>query len=260
MATYETIITETRNQTLLIMLNRPKVLNALNRQLIRELRTAIEELYQNPDILGCVLIGTGEKAFAAGADISELNTDSPEIAEAISREGQEVFSMIECSPKPVIAAINGFALGGGCELAMSCHIRVAAEHAKFGQPEVKLGLLAGYGATQRLPRLIGRAKATELLITADMMDAQEALRWGLVNYVVPFGELSEKCLEILRKAYKQSPSAIAYTLEAIQLGYASEQAGFDKEAELFGQAITSADGKEGTQAFLEKRKPNFSGK
>ncbi|MEO1449650.1 MAG: enoyl-CoA hydratase-related protein [Bacteroidota bacterium] len=259
MPQYETILTETRNQTLVIMLNRPKVLNALNRQLIGELKTAIEAFLQDDETLGCVLIGVGEKAFAAGADISELNTLDAAEAARVSREGQAVFNMIEQAHKPIIAAVNGFALGGGCELAMSCHMRIASENARFGQPEVKLGLLAGYGATQRLPRLIGRAKATELLITADMMNAEDALRWGLVNYVVPAGELADKCLEILRKAYKQSPLAIAYTLEAIHEAY-TDEAGYVKEAELFGKAITSADGKEGTAAFLEKRKPNFTGK
>ena len=253
---YKYLITETQNHTQVIILNRPKVLNALNRELLQELGVAIEALKNDANIKGAVIIGAGDKAFAAGADISELSNLSAEEAEATSRSGQAVFEAIEHCPKPIIAAVNGFALGGGCELAMACHMRVATENAKFGQPEVKLGLLPGYGATQRLVQLIGRGRAIELLITADTIDAQEAYRLGLVNHVTTRGELAEKCREILHKAYKQSSQAIAFTLDAVNTGLGSQD-GYHREAHNFGLAITSEDGQEGTQAFLEKRKPQF---
>ncbi|MEZ4829907.1 MAG: enoyl-CoA hydratase-related protein [Bacteroidia bacterium] len=255
---YNNLITEKKNHTLVIMLNRPQVLNALNRKLLEELYAVVLEMKEDAEVRGAVIIGAGDKAFAAGADISELQNLSAEEARAASLFGQKVFDEIENSPKPIIAAVNGFALGGGCELAMACHMRIASEGAKFGQPEVKLGLLPGYGGTQRLTRLIGRGKATEMIITADTINADEALSLGLVNYVTTRGELADKCLEILRKAYQQSPLAIQYSLEAISAGYDNRK-GYEKEAENFGKAITSHDGKEGTKAFIEKRKPNFTG-
>jgi enoyl-CoA hydratase len=262
---YETLLTEKKNHTLVIMLNRPKVLNAINRKMLEELKAVVKQMAKDDEVKGAVIIGSGDKAFAAGADISEFSSMSAEEAAEASRFGQKVFFTIENSPKPIIAAVNGFALGGGCELAMACHMRIASENAKFGQPEVKLGLLAGYGGTQRLAQLIGRGKATELLITADMIEAPEALRWGLVNHVTTRGELADKCLEILRKAYEQSPLAIRLTLDAVNAGYQNRNGyinrnGYQAEAENFGQAITSEDGKEGTQAFMEKRKPDFTGK
>ena len=256
---YETILTDTKNHTLVIMLNRPKVLNALQHKMLQELKEAIEKMKDDDDIRGAVIIGAGDKAFAAGADISEFGERSAEEGEAVSKFGQEVFSAIENSPKPIIAAVNGFALGGGCELAMACHMRIAAENAKFGQPEVKLGLLPGYGGTQRLVRLIGKGKATELMITGDMITADEALQLGLVNYVVPRGKLADKCLEILRKSYEQSPLAVKLTLDAINAGLDGRN-GYEVEARHFGHAISSEDGKEGTRAFIEKRKPNFTGR
>ena len=210
----------------------------------------------NPEIKGAVIIGSGDKAFAAGADIKELSVLSAEEAVKVSQFGQNVFRAIETSTKPIIAAVNGFALGGGCELAMACHMRIASDNAKFGQPEVKLGLLPGYGGTQRSVQLMGRGRAIEMLITGNMIDAQEAWRVGLVNHVVQRGELADKCLEILRQAYKQSASAIAYTLDAVNVGV-RDQDGYLRESENFGLAITSADGQEGTEAFLEKRKANF---
>lgn len=255
---YNTLITEKKNYTLVIMLNRPQVLNALNRELLEELYAVIRDMKNDPEIKGVVIIGAGDKAFAAGADIAELKDLSADKAVEASKFGQMVFNEIENSPKPIIAAINGFALGGGCELAMACHMRIASGGAKFGQPEVKLGLLPGYGGTQRLVQLIGRGKATEMIITGDTIDADEALALGIVNYVTTRGELAEKCLEILRKAYQQSPLAIQYSLEAIAAGF-NHAKGLDKEAENFGKAITSYDGKEGTAAFVEKRKPNFRG-
>ncbi|MEM6768142.1 MAG: enoyl-CoA hydratase-related protein [Bacteroidota bacterium] len=257
---YQFLITEPKNHTLVIILNRPKVLNALRRDMIYELQDAIKKFIGDPTLRGAVIIGSGDKAFAAGADISEFkDLDSLETAIEGGRLGQDVFQLIEDAPKPIIAAVNGFALGGGCELAMACHMRIAAENAKFGQPEVKLGLIAGYGGTQRLAQHIGRAKATELLLTADMINAEEALRLGLVNYVVPLSKLTEKCLEVLRKIYEQSPLAVAFTLDAIGSGVKGED-GYRRERENFAKALLSEDGKEGTTAFLEKRKPNFTGK
>lgn len=256
---YESLHLEKRNQTLLITINRPKVMNALKYQLLVELKEVIANLQDDEEVLGAIITGSGDKAFAAGADISELSELSSTDASVTSQYGQDVFFDIERSAKPVIAAVNGFALGGGCELAMACHFRIASENARFGQPEVNLGLLPGYGGTQRLPLLIGKGRATELLLTGDMITADEAYRMGLVNHLTTRGELIEKCLEILRKIYTKSPLAVSYTLKAIQDGY-SDTSGYKTEGELFGKAIVSDDGKEGTQAFLEKRKPNFTGK
>ncbi len=256
---YKHLLTETQNHTLVIILNRPKVLNALNKELLMELGEVIKELTEKDEVKGAVIIGSGDKAFAAGADISELTGQTAAEAEKGSLAVQAVYHAIERCPKPIIAAVNGFALGGGCELAMACHIRVASENAKFGLPEVKLGLLPGYGGTQRLAHIVGRGRAIELMITGDMVDAETALQIGLVNYVTTPGELADKCKEILQKAYKRSPKAIALALDAMNAGLPS-MVGYEKEASNFGVAITSEDGKEGTAAFLEKRKPNFTGK
>lgn len=256
---YESLQLEKKNQTLLITINRPKVMNALKYSLLVELKEVIANLQTDDEVLGAIITGAGDKAFAAGADISELSDLSSTDASVTSKFGQDVFFDIERSAKPVIAAVNGFALGGGCELAMACHFRIASENARFGQPEVTLGLLPGYGGTQRLPMLIGKGRATELLITGDMINADEAYRIGLVNHLTTRGELIEKCLEILRKVYTKSPLAVAYTLTAIQDGYA-DKTGYQTEIDLFGKAIVSEDGKEGTKAFVEKRKPTFTGK
>lgn len=254
---YETLETRMDGATLIITINRPDVLNALNAQVITDLDNVMDYVTSTSEIRGAILIGAGEKSFVAGADISEINTLGDLQAETYSIRGQDVFFKIERSGKPIIAAVNGFALGGGCELAMACHMRVASEKAKFGQPEVNLGLIAGYGGTQRLTRLIGRSKATEYLLTGGFIKADEAERIGLVNYVVPPTELLSKCIEILNVIYTKSSTAVAMTLAAIDAGVTDTQQGFTEEARLFGKATSSQDGREGTLAFLEKRKADF---
>lgn len=254
------IQTETIGKTLVIYLNRPEVLNALNFGLVAELKKVVEDFGTDEVHLGAIIIGSGEKSFAAGGDIAEFSKLDKAGAEQASRNGQAALFAIENCPKPIIAAVNGFALGGGCELAMACHLRVASDNARFGQPEVNLGLLAAYGGTQRLVQLIGKAKATELLLTADSLKAEEALNWGLVNYVVSKEALMTKCFELLEKMYQKSPYAIALTLSAILAGVNHSPKGYEKEVENFGKALHSEDGKEGTAAFVEKRKPNFTGK
>jgi enoyl-CoA hydratase len=253
---YKTLLTEKQDKTLIVTLNRPDKLNALNQTVMSELDQVMDEFLQDKQLRGAILTGAGEKSFAAGADIKEFQELDRSAGEALSKRGQDIFFKIESSPKPVIAAVNGFALGGGCELAMACHMRVATGNAMFGQPEVKLGLLAGYGGTQRLTQLIGKARATELLITADMINAEVALDYGLINYLTNKDELLETCLGILKKTYKQSPNGIALTLQAIQAGVNNPD-GYQTERQNFGQAIVSEEAKEGVAAFLEKRKPNF---
>lgn len=256
----ETLLIEQKRHTTIITINRPQSLNALNKKVLEELAMVFDAIATEEDIKGVILTGKGEKSFVAGADIQEINQLSTADAFTFSRLGQELFNRIEQFPKPVVAAVNGFALGGGCELAMACHIRIASDNASFGQPEVNLGLIAGFGGTQRLPRLIGRARATELLLTADRITAEQAVEYGLVNRVYMLGELIDKCIELLEKCYKKSPLAIRLTLEAIHAYYQPDEHGYYTEAKAFAQAALSADGKEGTAAFLEKRNPNFIGK
>ncbi len=257
-SSFSTLSIQQKDSILHITINRPEVLNALNRQVLKDLDGVFKWLSSEESIRGVILTGSGHKAFAAGADISEINALNESEALVFSQFGQSVFHAIESCTRPVIAAVNGFALGGGCELAMACHLRVAAENARFGQPEVNLGLIAGYGGTQRLPRLIGRTKAMELLLTADMMTATQALESGLVNYVVTQEELIEKCTEILVKISAKSPLAIAETIYAVNVSGRPE--GYEAEARCFSKTAASSDGKEGTSAFLEKRKPQFTGK
>jgi enoyl-CoA hydratase len=211
-------------------------------------------------VRGILLTGSGEKAFVAGADIAELAALTPAQAERAAQRGQEAFCLIEESTKPVVAAVNGFALGGGCELAMACHMRVASENARFGQPEVNLGLLPGYGGTQRLPQLIGKGKALELLLTADQVKADEALRLGLVNHVVPQAELLAFCRQLLTKILSKAPVAAGMVIECVNAHYAKSQDGYDAEAKAFGRAFATEDFREGTQAFVEKRAAVFQGK
>src|SRR5437867_9292483 len=257
----ENLLYEKKGAIAYVTLNRPKVLNALNQRTWENLRTAFEDARDDAEVRGVILTGAGDKAFIAGADISELAQVTAVEAEKSSSYGQEVLNLIENLGKPVIAAVNGFALGGGCETAMACTIRVASEHAKFGQPEVKLGVLPGGGGTQRLPRLVGKGRALQLILTGEMISAQEAYRIGLVNEVVPAADLIPRAEAILKQISSNAPIAVKYSLEAVNKGLeTSQDEGLALEASLFGLCAGTDDKKEGTQAFLEKRKPQFQGK
>ncbi len=257
---YSTIITSLENGTLLITINRPDKMNALNKDVIQDLGKAMDEVYNNEDIKSAIITGAGEKAFVAGADISEFLALGAEGGAALATVGRNlVFDKIAYCPKPVIAAVNGFSLGGGCELAMACHFRVASVNAKFGQPEVNLGLIPGYGGTQRLTRLIGHGKAMELLMTADMIGAEEAKTLGLVNHVVAADELLNKAKEILQKIHTKAPIAIANIIACVNECSDGNHHSFDNEIVRFGECFETEDMKEGTKAFLEKRKPVFKG-
>ena len=243
-----------------LTVNRPDKLNALNDATIRELGEAMAELRQREDVGGVILTGAG-RAFVAGADISELAGHDSIALKALAQRGQRVFARFETSPKPVIAAINGFALGGGCELAMACHVRLASDAAKFGQPEVKLGLLPGYGGTQRLPRLVGKGRALQLLLTGEMIDAHEALRIGLVNRVLPGDQLMPAAIAMMKQMLANAPLALAGCIEAVNRGLdANLDEALALEATHFGLLGATNDMAEGTRAFLEKRQPQFSGK
>ncbi len=258
---YNTILTELENGTLIITINRPDKMNALNRDVVGDLGKALEEVYTNPDIRSAIITGSGEKAFVAGADISEFTSIGPDGGEEIAKRGRElVFDKIENCPKPIIAAVNGFSLGGGCELAMACHFRIASSNAKFGQPEVNLGLIPGYGGTQRLTRLVGKGRAMEMLLTADMIGADDAKVAGLVNHVVAPADLLAKAKEILQKIHTKSPLPVAAIIACVNECADGDHHGFDKEIKRFGQCFATEDMKEGTAAFLEKRKPVFKGK
>jgi enoyl-CoA hydratase len=257
---FDNLTIETTDGIAVVTLSRPEKLNALNGRTIEELDVAFAALASDAGVKGVILTGAGEKAFVAGADIAELAAAGPLEAREVGRRGQAVFSRIEHLPKPVVAAINGFALGGGCELAMACHVRLASENARLGTPEVKLGLMCGYGGTQRLPRLIGRGRALELLLTGEMIDAAEAFRLGLVNRVVPKERLLPEATALLKKMLANGPVALRYTLEAVAAGLDLPlEEGQRLEATLFGVLCTTEDMKEGTRAFLEKRPPQFKG-
>jgi enoyl-CoA hydratase/carnithine racemase len=244
-----------------VTLNRPKVLNALDGTTWADLRSAFEDARADSSVRGVIMTGAGDKAFIAGADISELAHVDAYEAEESSRFGQEVLNMIENLGKPVIAAVNGFALGGGCETAMACTIRIAAEHAKFGQPEVKLGLLPGGGGTQRLPRLVGKGRALQLILTGETISAQEAWRIGLVNEVVPAANLIARAEAVLKQIAANAPIAVKYSLDAANKGLDTSQSeGFALEASYFGICASTEDKQEGTSAFLEKRAPHFVGR
>jgi enoyl-CoA hydratase len=257
---YEFLTLAVENRIATLTVNRPDKLNALNDATIAELGKAIDEIRTRDDIAGVIVTGAG-RAFVAGADISELSSQTPTIAKARARAGQEVFRRFETSPKPVIAAVNGFALGGGCELALACHIRIASDKAKFGQPEVKLGTCPGYGGTQRLSRLIGKGRAIQLITTAEMIDAHEAYRLGLVNRVVAPEQLMHTVMEMMNAILANGPLAVALCIEAIDRGLEmSLEEGLVLEANHFGLLAASEDMTEGMAAFLEKRAPAFKGR
>lgn len=255
--TYKNILAATDGGIMTITVNRPDKLNALNHLTIQEIGKAVSSGEKDPSVNGIILTGAGEKAFVAGADISEFANYSPDEARKLSLDGQEIFRKIEMCSKPVIAAVNGFALGGGCELSMSCHMRVASENARFGQPEVKLGLIPGYGGTQRMVQLIGKGKAMEFLMTSDMIDAKTALDLGLVNYVTPRESLIEKCKELINKISAMSPHAISVIVKCVDAYFTPGTDGYKFEAEEFGKCFTKEDSKEGIAAFLGKRNPEF---
>ena len=258
---YQTLLTDLQEGTLIITINRPDKLNALNKDVIEEIGKVMEDVYSNAEIKTVILTGSGEKAFVAGADISEFTALDENGGAELARRGQQgVFDKIENCPKPVIAAVNGFALGGGCELAMSCHFRTASENAKFGQPEVNLGLIPGYGGTQRLTQLIGKGKAMELMMTGDMIGADDAKALGLVNYVFPQSELLAKTKEIVQKIHTKAPVAISKVIACVNDAAKGSADGFANEIKRFGECFATEDMREGTGAFLEKRKAIFKGK
>ena len=255
------VLYEKKNSIAYVTVNRPKVLNALNTPTWADLETAFQDAKADASVLGVILTGAGEKAFIAGADISELAHVDAYGAEESSRFGQGVLDLIENLGKPVIAAVNGFALGGGCETAMACTMRIATEHAKFGQHEVKLGLLPGGGGTQRLPRLVGKGRALQLILTGETISAQEACRIGLVNEVVPAASLIDRAEAILKQIAANAPIAVKFSLEAANKGLETSQSqGLALEASFFGICAATEDKKEGTMAFLEKRTPQFRGR
>lgn len=255
---YTNLLIENKDGNQIITINRPDKLNALNYDTIREIGLAVKSAEKDPAVKGIILTGAGPKAFVAGADISEFSSYSIEEAKKLSTHGHGVFKSIELCTKAVIAAVNGFALGGGCELAMSCHIRIASDNAKFGQPEVKLGLIPGYAGTQRLVQLIGKGKAIELLMSAEMINAEEAKRLGLVNEVTKPEELMEKTIALLNKITAQSPQAVASIIRCVNAYFTVGIDGFQYEIDEFGKCFGTPDFKEGVAAFSEKRKPEFN--
>ena len=257
---YKNILINNEEDIVILTINRPKALNALNKGVFLELDHFFTENLSNPSFKGVIITGAGEKAFVAGADITEFLGMSVEDGTNLSKFGMSVFDKIENFPKPVIAAVNGFSLGGGNELAMACHFIVAGERSRFGQPEVNLGLITGYGGTQRLAQYIGKAKAMELLLTGDMIGAEEAKALGLVNHIVEVGKEVEKSKEILTKIVNKSPYAVAKMIESVNAFSDKTKDGFESEYINFGKTIGSQDGQEGANAFLEKRKPVFKGK
>ncbi|OON66731.1 enoyl-CoA hydratase/isomerase family protein [Hymenobacter sp. CRA2] len=248
------------NGILTITVNRPSKLNALSFATLDDLTQAMQLAQDDQRVRGIIFTGAGEKAFVAGADIAELAQLDESQARRAAERGQQVFCLIEESTKPVIAAVNGFALGGGCELAMACHFRIASENARFGQPEVNLGLIPGYGGTQRLTQLIGKGKALELMMTADMIKADEALRLGLVNYVVPQAELLDFTRQLLSRILTKAPLAVGLVIDSVNAYFDKERHGYQTEANCFARCCLSDDFHEGTQAFLEKRPAAFTGK
>ena len=263
---YSTLLTDLKEGILTITINRPDKLNAINKTVMKELGEAVDEVYANAMIQAAILTGSGAKAFVAGADITEFLGLTAAEGTLLAKTGQDIFLKIENSPKPFVAAVNGFALGGGCELAMACHFRLCSENAKFGQPEVNLGLIPGYGGTQRLTQLVGKGKAMEMMMTGGLMDAAEALQWRLVNHVTTADQLISKTREIVQQIQAKAPIAITKVIECVNVAVLSDSAytngksGYEKEQQAFGECFGTEDMKEGAQAFLEKRKPVFRGR
>ncbi|HWB25962.1 MAG TPA: enoyl-CoA hydratase-related protein [Chitinophagaceae bacterium] len=257
---YNTLLTDLTDNIYTVTINRPDKLNALNKQVMQDLSEVLDEIYVNKEIHSAIITGAGAKSFVAGADISEFVGLTPEEGKELAKKGQDIFFKIENAPKPIIACVNGFALGGGCELAMSCHFRIASDNAKFGQPEVNLGIPPGYGGTQRLTQLIGKGRALELLMSAAMIDAGTALQYGLVNYVVPQAELLDKAKAILTIINSKAPFAVAGCITAANAIFDQSKNGYAVEVEEFGKCFATEDKQEGAAAFLEKRKAVFTGK
>ena len=258
---FNNVLVEKKGSVALVCIDRPNKLNALNRETIEELHEAFAGLHADRAIRAIVLRGSGPKAFVAGADIAEFAGYSSKEGRQLAARGQEtLFDFIEHLGTPVIAAINGFALGGGLELAMACHFRVASHNARMGLPEVSLGVIPGYGGTQRLPMLIGKGRALEMILTGGMIESERALEIGLVNHVTALEELDNFSLALADKIAKNSPVAIAYAIKVVNAGFRSNEAGYQAEIQAFGDCFSTADFREGTSAFLEKRKPDFPGK
>ncbi|MDX2196598.1 MAG: enoyl-CoA hydratase-related protein [Cytophagales bacterium] len=248
------------NNIAIITINRPDKMNALNFEVLDELYIATKEIYDNTEIIGAIVTGSGEKSFVAGADIHEIAALNELNGRKAAEKGQELFAYIENAPKLIIAAVNGYALGGGCELAMACHIRVAAEHAQFAQPEINIGIVPGYGGTQRMAQMIGKSKTIELMLTGDRLSAQEAYQMRLVSYVVPMAELINKCKEIINKIREKPALSIELIISCVNSAFNKDDDGYKAEANAFANCLATDDFKEGTTAFMEKRKPRFSGR
>ncbi len=256
---YQSLLTELTDNIFTITINRPDKLNALNKTVIDELQSVVQEVYNNPEIKSAIITGAGTKAFVAGADISGFRGLSKEEGMVLAKKGQDIFASIEDAPKPIVAAVNGFALGGGCELAMACHFRFCSDNAQFGQPEVNLGLLPGYGGTQRMTKLIGKGRTLELLMSGNMINAATAMQYGLANNVFSQEELLNKTKSILTIINAKAPLAIAKCIECVNMADDGNADGYAKEIDAFGECFATDDMKEGVSAFLEKRKPQFKG-
>lgn len=254
---YQTMLCMLDEGILTVVINRVDKMNALNRDVLNELSAVMDEVEKQPSVKAVIITGAGPKAFVAGADISEFNGASKEEAIQMAQRGQQLFDRIEKCNKPIVAAVNGFALGGGCELAMACHFRMAADHAKFGQPEVNLGLIPGYGGTQRLTQLVGKGKALELMMSGNMIDAMQAQQLGLVNHITSADTLLEETQKLLKTILTKGPFAVGRVIEAVNAQYDKKKNGYEEEVRLFGECFGTDEMKEGVSAFLEKRKPNF---